>query len=270
MPKLGRSVRFSINPFLPTDGLGFNSYAGKPAGDGLAPFFELGVELDGQTDPVTGLIVNVSDIDKAARQFAVPIFAQRIREEFRAGRHVEISGLVELLSAVWVKLCDKFGSAHLTNIALKVNPFRQIGIKEMKGETVYFSEKFEFAATHILWNEQFSKEKNLELFGKCANPTGHGHNYIVEVTVKVAEGARDFAAAEFERAVDEQLIRVVDHKNLNADVPEFAKIIPTVENIAVFAWNELAGKFANADLHCVTVWETDRTYCSYCGPNSSK
>jgi 6-pyruvoyl-tetrahydropterin synthase len=57
----------------------------------------------------------------------------------------------------------------------------------------------------------------------------------------------------------------VDHKNLNVDVAEFGKTNPTVENIAVFAWNKLAGKFSKAELHCVTVWETDKTYCSYCG-----
>jgi 6-pyruvoyltetrahydropterin/6-carboxytetrahydropterin synthase len=63
--------------------------------------------------------------------------------------------------------------------------------------------------------------------------------------------------------VDDELIKVVDHKNLNADVAEFSKTNPTVENIAAFAWKRIAGKFGEASLHCVTVWETDKTYCSY-------
>jgi 6-pyruvoyltetrahydropterin/6-carboxytetrahydropterin synthase len=68
----------------------------------------------------------------------------------------------------------------------------------------------------------------------------------------------------FEKIVDENLISLVDHKNLNVDVVEFAKTIPTVENIAVFAWNKLVPVLGDK-LHCVNVWETDKTYCSYCG-----
>ena len=58
---------------------------------------------------------------------------------------------------------------------------------------------------------------------------------------------------------------IVDHKNLNVDVEKFATTNPTVENIAVFAWERLNGKFAEAKLHCITVWETDKTCCSYYG-----
>jgi len=129
----------------------------------------------------------------------------------------------------------------------------------------YFSERFEFAATHKLWNEKFSTERNFEVFGNCANPTGHGHNYIVEVTIKKPVGDNGFSVGDFEKIVDDELIKLVDHKNLNIDVDEFKKTIPTVENIATFAWNKLVGKFSQAQLHCVTVWETDKTYCSYYG-----
>ncbi|MDH4240479.1 MAG: 6-carboxytetrahydropterin synthase, partial [Phycisphaerae bacterium] len=108
-------------------------------------------------------------------------------------------------------------------------------------------------------------EHNFEVFGKCANPTGHGHNYVVEITIKAQEGEDSFRIGDFERTVDDELVQVVDHKNLNVDVAEFGKTNPTVENIAVFAWGKLAGKFGEATLHCVTVLETDKTYCSYYG-----
>ena len=130
---------------------------------------------------------------------------------------------------------------------------------------IYFSEKFEFAAMHKLWNDDFSPERNFEVFGKCANPAGHGHNYVVEVTTKAPAGKDGFCIGDFERTVNDEFIKLVDHKNLNADVEYFAKAIATVENIAVFAWDKLVGKFGEAKLHCVTVWETDRTYCSYYG-----
>jgi 6-pyruvoyltetrahydropterin/6-carboxytetrahydropterin synthase len=130
---------------------------------------------------------------------------------------------------------------------------------------IYYSEKFEFAAMHRLWNDSFSDERNQQVFGKCANPAGHGHNYIVEVTVMMPESDARLRIGDFEKTVEEEFIRLVDHKNLNVDVAELSKINPTVENIAALAWEKLVGRFGEAVLHCVTVWETDKTYCSYVG-----
>lgn len=265
MHTLARQVRFSINPFLPADSEGFNSFASKPAGEGLSIFLELCVEVAGEVEPATGFVVNVAEIDKNVREFAAPIFAERIREDFHRGRHVRLPVIAALLRSAWGQLADKFGAAKVSRLSLKLNPFRRIAMDSKDLGMVYFSEKFEFAAMHKLWNDDFSKERNLEVFGKCANPAGHGHNYVVEVTVKKPAGGNDFCIGDFEKTVDSELIGVLDHKNLNADIGEFSETNPTVENIAAFAWNRLAGKFAEATLHCVTVWETDRTYCSYQG-----
>jgi 6-pyruvoyltetrahydropterin/6-carboxytetrahydropterin synthase len=270
MHKLARHVRFSINPFISEQDEGFNSYASKPAGDGLSIFLELSVEVIGDVEPATGFIVNVTDIDKNVREFAVPVFAERIKQDYQRAQHVNFFALAELLKSAWDTLADKFGAARISKLSLKLNPFRKMAIDLKDLEMVYFSEKFEFAATHKLWNDDFSEKRNLEVFGKCANPAGHGHNYIVEVTIKTPRKKSDFHISDFEKIVDNELIKVVDHKNLNADVSHFSKTIATVENITVFAWNKLEGKFGQAALHCVTVWETDKTYCSYFGPGHSE
>ncbi len=227
-------------------------------------FFELGIELAGAVDPATGLIVNVSDIDEKVRDCAVPVFAERIRAAYQAASHIGYCELAEMLKSAWAKLAGKFGTASLSKMSLRVNPFRTLTIDKPEGAMVYFSEKFEFAAAHKLWNEQFSEKQNIEVFGRCANPAGHGHNYIVEVTVKYPAG-QELRTGDFEKAVNQELIKAVDHKNLNEDVLEFQRNRPTVENIAVFAWDKLNGKFGSAVLHCVTVWETDKTYSSYYG-----
>jgi 6-pyruvoyltetrahydropterin/6-carboxytetrahydropterin synthase len=268
MHKLARQVRFSINPFLAEQHEGFNSYASKPAGDGLAIFLELSVEVIGEVEPATGFVVNVADIDKSVREFAVPVFAEKIREDFARAQHIGFSILAELLKSAWYKLDNKFGKARLSKLSLKLNPFRAMAIDLKDSDMVYFSEKFEFAAMHKLWNEDFTEEKNLEIFGKCANPTGHGHNYIIEVTIKTQSIENNFHISDFEKIVNDELIKLVDHKNLNADVSHFSKTIPTIENISIFAWNKLEDKFDRAALHCVTVWETDKTYCSYFGPDN--
>jgi 6-pyruvoyltetrahydropterin/6-carboxytetrahydropterin synthase len=257
-------VRFSINPFLPTDEAGFNSFASKPAGDGLSVFFELGIELTGEANPATGLIVNVSDIDQKVREHAVPVFAGRIRTSYQAAKHLGYYELAELLKSAWEKLADKFGAAQLSKLSLKLNPFRTLAVDKADYAMVYLSEKFEFAAAHKLWNERLSEQQNIETFGRCANPAGHGHNYVVEVTIKWPVGG-ELTTSNFEKVVYHELIKAVDHKNLNEDVPEFRKTNPTVENIAVFAWNKLVGRFGKAALHCVTVWETDKTYSSFYG-----
>lgn len=262
MHRLTRLVRFSVNPFLPE---GFNTCASRSAGQMFSIFLELSVGLTGEIEPTTGFIVNVSDIDRCVYQFAVPVLTKRITEDFRRLGQIGFFATAKLLGTVWRLLSDKFGSAQLSSLSLKLNPIRTISIDSEDYNMVYFSQKFEFSATHELWNDDFSKEKNIDVFGKCANPTGHGHNYVVEVIVKLPIGQDDFNIVDFEKTVDSELISIVDHTNLNLDVEHFKNTNPTVENIAIFAWGRLVDKLNQASLHCINVWETDKTRCSYYG-----
>jgi len=264
MHKLSRQVRFSINPFLDSDGGGDNSYSSKPCGEGLALFFDLGVGVVGQADGDTGFVINVMDIDKRVRDEVVPIYSEYVRKYYRAGRHIGYENVSELLELAYKHLSGKLGGAMISDLSLNLNPFRKISVDCEDLKMIYIGEKFEFAAMHKLWNEKFDDAWNFEAFGKCANPTGHGHNYVVEVTVKAAS-SDDFSVGAYEKIVEENFISLVDHKNLNADVEFFAKANPTVENLAVYAWQGLVGKFDKVKLHSITVWETDKTYCTYYG-----
>jgi len=265
MHKLVRQVRFSINPFLSKDERGYNSYASEPAGEGLSIFLELSVEITGSVDPATGFVKNVSQIDESVRKFAVPVFTERIKQRFRQRKHVGLFEIAELLSSAWDRLANKFGMAQLSELSLKLDPFRTVLINSKDLNMLFFCDKFEFAATHKLWNDDFDEQQNMEIFGKCANPTGHGHNYLVEVMLQMPPDRNNFRVSDFERIVDNQLIKLLDHKNLNVDLEYFSKTNPTVENITTFAWNQLVDKFGEAKLHRVTIWETDKTYCSYEG-----
>ena len=265
MHKLSREIRFCVNPFLEETAVGDNSYSSKPCGEGLAMYFALLVDLESEVDVETGFVVNVVEIDKVVRESAVGVFSDFVRERFREGRHVSLADMFGALGEVWPVISGRFGSARLTKLGLQLNPFRKISI-EMGNETMlYFSEKFEFAAMHKLWNSEFSDEKNFEVFGKCANPNGHGHNYVIEVTVEKENFDESFSIGAFESVVSDEFISLVDHKNLNLDVSGFADKIPTVENIAVFAWKVLGKRIDFARLSAVTVWESDRTSCSYRG-----
>ena len=264
MHKLARQVRFSINPFLDEGEEGYNSYASKPCGRGLCLYFGLWVELKGNVDEGTGFVVNVVDIDRAVRKIVVPIFLEHIKKSFIKAEHISLLNLCGVLKEAWKVLCDKFASEELCKLGLELNPFRKLTIESEDCEMFLFSEKFEFAAMHTLWNDAFSKERNIEVFGKCANPAGHGHNYIIEVTVEKPIDENEFSITGFQKTVEDEFIAAVDHKNLNVDVAEFAEKNTTVENITALAWNRLKGGFHGAELSSVTVWETDKTYCTYC------
>ena len=264
MHKLVRSVRFSVNPFLAEDAVGFNSFASKPSGEGLAIFLELSIGVIGEADGDTGFVINVTEIDRLVREYAVPIWAGQIRDDFRNARHIGLSKMAALLAKTSDELKEKFGKVFLSELSLKVNPYRKIAIDCEDSKMIYFSEKFEFAAMHKLWNDKFDEEWNFKEFGKCANLTGHGHNYVIEVTVKT-KAPEDLNMGEFQKTVDDKLIQLLDHKNLNADVAMFEKVNPTIENIAVMAWDKLNEQFGETKLNCVTIWETDKTHCVYYG-----
>lgn len=266
MHKLVRQVRFSINPFLDETDLGFNSYSSKPTGNGLAIFFALRVGIEHKPDEDTGFVVNVTEIDSVVRTLVVPVFDEAVKKNYRNKKHVSLCGLCELLDFSKIILSEHFSQMYISEFALELNPVRTLGIETLKkgGKMICFSEKFDFAAMHKLWNDKFSHKQNFEVFGKCANTSGHGHNYAAEVVVAIDENnIDDFSIAEYQRAVKENFIDFVDHKNLNADVEYFEHKNPTVENIAAFAFGQLKGKFTNSRLDKITIWETERTSCTY-------
>lgn len=101
---------------------------------------------------------------------------------------------------------------------------------------------YEFAASHRLYNPALPEAENEALFGKCANPAGHGHNYILEVTVEGTPDARTGMMVDleaFDQIVEREVVERYDHKNLSVDLPEFAKDIATTENIALQIFERL-------------------------------
>ncbi|HYP09178.1 MAG TPA: 6-carboxytetrahydropterin synthase [Bryobacteraceae bacterium] len=121
---------------------------------------------------------------------------------------------------------------------------------------------YRFAASHRLHAASLSSDQNTELYGKCNNPYGHGHDYILHVSVTGEPDRRtgrvvDIAALD--RYVHERLLRLYDHSDLNLDVPDFAGV-PTTENLAVDSAERLrqAWPFQGASLDRVFIQETDR------------
>ncbi len=269
MHKLSRQVRFSVDPFAAECEEGANSYSSKPFGEGLCYFFGLWVELVGEIDPGTGFVLNVVEIDRIVRGCVVGEFVDEVRGRSLEGKSIGLSELGGLIRRSYELLEGKFYRAKVSGLKLELSPYRSISIQSENLEMLYYTEKFEFAAMHTLWNDEFSEAKNYEVFGKCANPTGHGHNYLIDVTVCKDEGEGAIDVGQVQRLVDSEFLELVDHRNLNVDVEDFSVMIPTVENISGLAWRRLEGKFSGCRLTEITVWENDRTSCTYRGEDNS-
>jgi 6-pyruvoyltetrahydropterin/6-carboxytetrahydropterin synthase len=130
--------------------------------------------------------------------------------------------------------------------------------------------KVEFSASHICRNPALSDQQNREIFGAAANPHGHGHNYVLEVTLRgdpdpVTGMVLDLK--ELKRILEREVIEPYDHRFLNYEVPPFDRVIPTAENIAVDIWNRLQPHFAGGrgQLHSVRLHETADLYVDYFG-----
>jgi len=135
---------------------------------------------------------------------------------------------------------------------------------------VYITRKETFAAAHKLSREDWSEEKNQMIFGKCANPNWHGHNYILFITVKgqpAADTGFVVNLSALSELVRTKIISQVDHKNLNLDVPFMTGKISSTEVLAVAIWEELYQEVQDmgCSLHCIKVQETDNNYVDYFG-----
>ncbi len=126
---------------------------------------------------------------------------------------------------------------------------------------VYITRRETFSAGHTLFNPEFTPEKNLELFGKCSNPTGHGHNYILEVTLRGEPDPKTgylFDLSELAALMRKLVLNDVDHHNLNTDVDWLRGVIPTTENLANAFWDRLDPNLPDGLLYAVRVQETEK------------
>ena len=139
----------------------------------------------------------------------------------------------------------------------------------MNGPTTRITSRTHFSAAHRLSNPARGEDWNRHVFDKCANPHGHGHTYVLEVTVEGAiqdETGWILDFKDLKRIVDERVVHRCDLKNLNVDVPFLTGKNPTAENLAVAFWTELDGAFVPARLVRVVLHETERNKVIYTGP----
>ena len=135
---------------------------------------------------------------------------------------------------------------------------------------IYITRREQFNAAHMLWNYNWSEQKNIEVFGKCANKNWHGHNFELFVTVKGEVNTKTGFVVNLKdlaKIIQEKVIDKLDHKNLNLDVDFMKDKMASTEVLAIAIWEELEVKIMQlgATLHCIKLKETENNFVEYFG-----
>lgn len=234
------------------------------------------VTISGQIDPANGMVVNIVDLKEMLDQEVVgPLDGHYLTAEhpLLAGKIPSTETLARL---IWDRLSAAITAtrfpARLDSVLLREcrSLWAECRRDPEGAETpmVTFTRSYEFAAAHRLHSQSLTDEANRELFGKCNNPHGHGHNYVLEVTV----GGEPDPATGFlidlpmlDRVVHERVVDRYDHRHLNHDIEEFRNLNPTSENLVKVAWERLQPALPPGSLRRVTLRETERNFFIYEG-----
>jgi 6-pyruvoyltetrahydropterin/6-carboxytetrahydropterin synthase len=136
---------------------------------------------------------------------------------------------------------------------------------------VFLTRRATFSASHYYWIEAWPAEKNAQVFGRCANRNGHGHNYTLEVTVAGRPDPVTGFVVDLKwlkGVIEYEVLAAYDHRHLNLEVPEFADKLPTTENIAIAIWRRLepaVSAAGGAQLDRVRVYETPEIFAEFRG-----
>jgi 6-pyruvoyltetrahydropterin/6-carboxytetrahydropterin synthase len=254
---LTREIRFSLAADGgPDDPAAQNGWGGWWSDRLLAPYLTFQVTVSGRPAADTGMVCNVKQLDAIFQQQCIP----PLRAALAAAQPLTAEAA---LCIAWRAL-QQAGLASCRPAALKLHVTPTLSYEISAEDTAMrVTQQFEFSAAHRLHSRQLTAEKNLEVFGKCNNPHGHGHNYVVEVTLA---GDPDRVSGEvvsipeLHRVVKSRVIQPLDHKNLDVEIEFFRGVCSTVENIATYIYQRLDGQFGAARLDVVRVFETPKTW----------
>lgn len=233
--------------------------------------YDVEVTVIGELDESSGMVVNITDVDRALKRALKPLRDKHLTYEVpHFATHPPTTENIALF------LADAFSrefvdpAARLSKITVWETPTLSATLDFQESDTmVALTRSIDFAAAHRLHAPGLSESENLAIFGKCNNPKGHGHNYGVEITVI---GEPDLATGmivdllALDAVLEREIMARYDHKHLNDDTEDFRAANPTSENLTLAIWRHLVNKIpAPARLQKVVVRETDRNFFEYTG-----
>ena len=226
------------------------------------------VTLAGRTDRDSHVLADLRAIDPVLRRVTDPLDHRRLDVEY-----VPLDGREPGVEALAVVLFEETACAvrealpRLRVASIRVAETDDLWADHAGGDHVELTRAYTFSAAHRLVRPDHTEEEDRALYGKCANPHPHGHDYRFEVTVAgVPDASTGLVAdlAALDRCVDGEILTRVDHRYLNEEVPPFDRVAPTGERIAEWIWERLAP--VTTGLARVVVYETPRSAFTYRGP----
>ena len=231
---------------------------------GLGRYYQVIVRCAGKADPVTGYFINIKRIDQAVTQTILP-YLQRLMTITESTAELPMGRLMRSM----IQLLQDPLDGSVVELSLDLTPTYALTIGSTLMNSVIIRQQYEFAAAHRLHTPKLSEQENRDLFGKCNNPSGHGHNYRLSVAVRtpIDDSGRITPVEDLAALIDKAVIQPLDHQHLNVDVPQFADLNPTVENITTVIYDLIKEPVQQLGMQLdeVSVWETDRTVCTYRG-----
>ncbi|KAB8143325.1 6-pyruvoyl tetrahydropterin synthase [Chloroflexia bacterium SDU3-3] len=226
--------------------------------------YRLDVTVRGQANPVTGMVINVTELKRVVNEVLAEFDHKHLNEDTPYFKQ-QIPTTENIVRVLWrliaPQLPPEAALAHL-----RLYEMDDLWADYAGEDEAQFSRSYVFSAAHRLHAPQLSDEENRELYGKCNNPNGHGHNYTLEVSVR---GAIDPSTGmvidlvEMDRAV-RGVLDTLDHTHLDRQVAHFAERTSTAENIVVYLWGQLAPRFEGRLAH-LRLWETRNNSFEYSG-----
>jgi len=225
--------------------------------------------IAGSIDPCTHFLVDFRSLDDLLREAVAPLDHRRLDVEYTAlgDREPSTEALaVALFGALAPHVRSRLEQARLLGVRVAEND--GLWADRREGGAVEVTRAYAFSAAHRLADPQRDDAENRRIYGKCANPQPHGHDYRFEVTVAGEPDPRTGLVADvkaLDEAVAARVLRLFDHRYLNAEVPPFDRVQPTAERIAERIWELIAPDVVG--LARVVVYETPRSAFAYAGPS---
>ncbi|MEB3214235.1 MAG: 6-carboxytetrahydropterin synthase [Leptolyngbyaceae bacterium] len=227
--------------------------------------YVLYVSMEGDVDEL-GMVLNLSDVKHVIKKEVIqPLDFSYLNTAWTEFQDT-LPTTENVARMIWKRLVP-----HLPVVRVQLFEHPDLWADyEGNAMNAYLSIRTHFSAAHRLALPTLSLEENFEIYGKCARVNGHGHNYHLEVTIRGEMDERTGMIAdlgEFQKAVDEHVVEPFDHTFLNKDIPHFAKIVPTAENIAIHIRDLLEKPIADigATLYKVRLIESPNNSCEVYG-----
>ena len=232
--------------------------------------YVLEVTIKGKVNPKNGMVINIARLDKLLKdQISACYDHKHINRQhpiFANQPHLQPTS-ENLVIQMWQTIERHLKGATLHGVRLYEDS-TLFADYEGEKQMVYLTKVYEFSASHRLHSQCLSDEENREVFGKCNNLHGHGHNYVLEVTIKGEVDPRTGMVVNLNflnETVQKQVYARFDHKHLNLDTPEFEQLNPTSENFVKVLWDILEPNLKPIKLYRLRLKETPKNHFDYYG-----